>query len=458
MEKIGILKSKRTKLPKNETKNTLNSNFWFVNKGQAYIFKYSLNEEYDFRSFFNEVFIAEMCKYVGINCQSVSLAIFTPQNVAGVKIKSFLNNGDSEIHLSTLLDEKICNILDEQFGKNFVENKIMPYIPDTHAEAEKICSSGPTIVEKLNPINNKIPTLIAKDDILRASENRVHLLLDIYAIRNSPAVQNLIDEETVNIICNKITALKKISIFIASQWRFATLRGLIHEYALNNGLNVSPHLDDDLIKMLIFDYAVMQSDRHLGNISVIQNGNSLRLAPLYDNGHCLMYGRRLFPTKNLPTPYNQITQDILRTETARTMLKKLKHFVEHDFLDYKQHLINTVPELYDFAPVECKADCNHNIGNHTSALAQLQSKLGIKRANEQTNALLQNDELPEFKGELTPEQIQYTLIANTPWLENHGIKYSKQLWLEAYISACKSIISERVDELITMQKDLVKEL
>ena len=47
-------------------------------------------------------------------------------------------------------------------------------------------------------------------------------------------------------------------------------------------------INRELIKRVIFDIYTMQTDRHLGNISLLYDGDELKLSPLYDNECSLM--------------------------------------------------------------------------------------------------------------------------------------------------------------------------
>lgn len=54
-------------------------------------------------------------------------------------------------------------------------------------------------------------------------------------------------------------------------------------------------LQEFVDKMLIFDYLIMNVDRHGRNIEIILKDNMFRVAPIFDNGRCLTYacGNRL---------------------------------------------------------------------------------------------------------------------------------------------------------------------
>ena len=59
----------------------------------------------------------------------------------------------------------------------------------------------------------------------------------------------------------------------------------------SKGKEVIKDINKDVIKMIIFDIFTMQTDRHQGNISLIYDGEDVKLSPLYDNECSLMLDR-----------------------------------------------------------------------------------------------------------------------------------------------------------------------
>ena len=47
---------------------------------------------------------------------------------------------------------------------------------------------------------------------------------------------------------------------------------------------------DDLLGVLLFDYALLNKDRHLGNLNLLYRGTQCMLAPMYDNGLSINQG------------------------------------------------------------------------------------------------------------------------------------------------------------------------
>lgn len=48
-----------------------------------------------------------------------------------------------------------------------------------------------------------------------------------------------------------------------------------------------PAIEQDLNNMIVYDYIVNNTDRHLKNFGFLKRGNELRFAPIYDNGLAL---------------------------------------------------------------------------------------------------------------------------------------------------------------------------
>ncbi len=52
-------------------------------------------------------------------------------------------------------------------------------------------------------------------------------------------------------------------------------------------MNEMPQCKNDINNMIVFDYIVNNTDRHMKNFGFLINGENIRFAPLYDNGLCL---------------------------------------------------------------------------------------------------------------------------------------------------------------------------
>lgn len=468
MEKIGIIKSRKLTLSKKHSAKNLNSHFWFAEKGEKFIFKYSTNDEYLGRTFLNEAIISQMCKFIGLPCQDANLARYAYGNVSGVKIKSFLKSGEREISFQDILDEKCNSILDDGFGEDFLEQYIYPFIPNTKKEATNLCKNHLQTSTGLKPVDGKFPTKISLEDIKFGQQNKIRLLFDIYLEKNSPAVTKLFAPKAINSICNKIFLINKINTNYNELQTFDTLTSLVTEYAENHDYTVDSSFGEQLTKILIFDYVVRQTDRHIGNISLILNGNTLRLAPLYDNGHCLMFNYNYIPHENNHSFHMKITPDLLNTAAAKKTLAQINNFVNNQYDAFIRHLLINSRDLLEFAPRN-KNSNNKNCtkpqngdASRTKIAQALLSKLSTivqNNANLSTNPQIEKIKISNTKKindienaesflALTDDQIKYILRGNTDWLNNNGIQYSPELWLKTYLYCSKEIMKDYLGQLM----------
>ena len=63
--------------------------------------------------------------------------------------------------------------------------------------------------------------------------------------------------------------------------------GISRENLYSKLINNIPNIKQDLNNMIIYDYIVNNTDRHLKNFGFLKRGNELRFAPIYDNGLAL---------------------------------------------------------------------------------------------------------------------------------------------------------------------------
>jgi len=434
MEKIGILKSKKLILPKKTSKNNLNSHIWFKQNGKKYMFKYAIDDEYNGRSFLNEMIISQMCKYIGLPCQDARLARYAYSNVDGVKIKSFLNDGEREISMSEIANEKYDDMLAKSFGELFWEKHIYPYIPETPKDALTICNKRPQTSAGFEAVDGKFPTKISFVDIELDPQNKIRLLFDIYMQRNSPAVQEVFGEDIVKQICDKIVLINRINTEYNESQTLESLEFLAKEYAYFHHCTLAPNFSDELAKMLIFDFAVTQTDRHLGNISLIANGRTLRLAPLFDNGHCLLYRTNYIAREKFRHYHTIMSPDLLKAEIAGKMIARLDDFVNKYYNDFAKDLLKNAPELLELAPHY--KDTKHKSTRH---------RFANKNSTDATAGAFSTFAPSE-------SEISAILNANVEWLGANGVAYSPELWLKTYLYASKLIMRERVDKLKFMHK------
>ena len=88
---------------------------------------------------------------------------------------------------------------------------------------------------------------------------------------------------------------------------------------------------------LIADYITNQQDRHLNNISIIKNKDTIRLAPMYDNGHCLKFQNNFNPHKR----QLQLTNFTYEAISTNNILKRNLYSFNQLLTKYKDDFIET---------------------------------------------------------------------------------------------------------------------
>lgn len=445
MEKIGIIKSKRFNLPVKTDPQTLNSHIWFTQHGERYMFKYSFDDEYDKRTILNEVLVSKICKFLDLPCQEAFVAKYIVGNVDGVKIKSFLKPNEREISLLTILNEDANILLADSFGDDFFEENIYPYIPQSRHESKTIEKKHIHTSLGVEVVNGKFPTKISLEDIKINPQNKINLLFDIYLEQHSPAVKQLFDKNIINEICNKIFLINKINTKFNEQQTLESIIDTIQNYAERHNYSVDPELRSQLIKMLIFDYFVMQTDRHLGNISLILNEKTLRLAPLFDNGHCLIYNSDSIHREKLQYFQTKLTADLLKTKTAKQFISQLSQFLKNDYNTFAKQLVENSKDLLELTP----KTKTHNANKPCVSSKKIETKQDDKK-----NARYENGNL--FDNELSDAKMFQILHANTEWLKKNGIEYTPKIWLATYLYACGKIMEKQQECLEFMFSESLK--
>lgn len=388
------------------------------------MFKYALDDEYNGRSFLNEMLISQMCKFIGLPCQEAKLARYTHGNVEGVKIRSFLKEGEREVSMNDILKEKCDSLLVESFGKNFLEYYIYPYIPKTQKEVAALRKKNLHTSAGIEAVDGKFPTQISLEDIELDSQNKIRLLFDIYVERESPAANKLFGEKVINAICNRIFLINRINTDYNELQSIESLTNLAQEYASVHGYTLAQNLEEQLAQMLIFDFVVAQTDRHLGNISLILSGNTLRLAPLFDNGHCLVLKRHFVVHDKLNYYRTKITPELLKKPITLKTIANLDDFLNVQYDNFVAHLLKNAPELLELAP-HYKENFEKSVNGR------------LKKYTTHSNDSFATDE----------DGINAILNGNIEWLANNGIEYTPELWLKTYLFASKQLMRDHIDEL-----------
>ncbi len=308
IEKLTILKSKKFLLP-NKSK-TLNCIIWFTSQKQDYLFKYSKDDTYKFKTIANEVLISTICKRLNLPCQQANFASF--RKVTGVKIKSFLNEGEEEIPIYNIVNEVYIQKLKNIMGDNFIEEVIIPMDIELYSKKNKDKMTNKTAL--LSDIDTQLSYLIdchyktrdCSPDVLKFIDKKFDDIWELYEKYDTP----MADKE---------------------------LYDTIIDYSQKNNLKVDKQLKLQICQELIADYITNQQDRHLNNISIIKNKDTIRLAPMYDNGHCLKFQNNFNPHKR----QLQLTNFTYEAISTNNILKRNLYSFNQLLTKYKDDFIET---------------------------------------------------------------------------------------------------------------------
>ncbi len=302
-ERISILKSKKFLLPSKS--KTFNSIMWYTTNGRDYLFKFPQKNNKSFKPFINEVLISAICKRLNLPCQKATFAVF--HKTMGVKIESFLSNGEVEIPLYDFIGKRFQQRLYEVVGEDFFEDAIIPMI-------EKQGTKGKSRIDKqelLNDFFEQVTFLI--DCKLKIRECAPAVLKKIE--KNYEQIYSLYDE-------------------FEHKLDDKSIYNYMNEYAHEQNLQINPQLKVNYCRQIILDLLTGQEDRHLNNISLLQNKKTIRLAPMYDNGHCLLY-KRYDESNKTQISLTDFTYSMLTTNSMLMRdLYEIQNFIKNNRNDF----------------------------------------------------------------------------------------------------------------------------
>ncbi len=323
MEKLSILKTKKIFLPNKS--NTYNCHFWFTEKGENFMFKYD-KKNLDARSLINEVFVSKICSSININCQQASFAYF--HNAYGVKIKSFLdkNKGETEINLHDIYNEKYKKQLNLIVGKDFFD----------FLKPSNIYLSKSKKREHLNNINNDF-------------EKQINYLINCHLnILSCPPDKKEIIEKNYSKIYNLLEEVN-------TEKNDENVYNEILTYASENNLELDKNFKYHFCQLILFDKLFDQEDRHFENISLIKYNNAVKLAPMFDNGRCLLYSKFFNANKRQIVMTNFTIQELEKNKNLQQDFINLKNFVKNEKNSF---IKNFIKKNFDSLQTILPADCN----------------------------------------------------------------------------------------------------
>lgn len=325
MDKLSILKTKKFILP-NKT-NTADCHIWYADNSQEFMFKYN-KENINYSIFINEVLISCIAKEANIECQQATFASF--HKVNGVKIKSFLDKtkGEKEIKIYDIVNEKYLAMIDNVLGSKFFSEIVPTYIKSTYNKNVK-------------GKENKIDTTLIMNDAQAQLDYIIKIHLNIIEC----------DNRIKKIINDNYQKLFEISTLYNKELTDEDIYSYIQEYSKKYNYNLDENIVTNLCKMVILDYVTMQEDRHTENISLILQNKTLRLAPMFDNGRCLLFNKCRMPTSYMIRP-TAFTYKNLNTnkELATTDMKLKKLLFENESTFVDKFIKNNHDALINFVP------------------------------------------------------------------------------------------------------------
>lgn len=126
------------------------------------------------------------------------------------------------------------------------------------------------------------------ESVLEVIASRLGLLLGFPVLKYTGNMARIVinDKEYVTFVSKSLNYCKSGQ----------TAMPLLTDYQINKFLNESPleyckriGLTEFMDYIFIFDYLIMNTDRHGRNIELLYNGNEIIPAPIFDNGRCLTY-------------------------------------------------------------------------------------------------------------------------------------------------------------------------
>ena len=323
MEKISIFKTKKIFLPLKS--DSYNVNIWYNDDGERYIFKYHKNKNENLYAYINEIFISYLAKQLNIPCQQTFFGSF--YGTKGVVAKSFLKENEEEISFDKIYNIYMLPKLNTIVGETFFDDVIFPRLKYEESTMSK------KAWQQLPPVK---PNDFA---------SQLNYLMDCH-LKNRKTLLKI-----HNHIEDNIEKIKELYNEHNSSLNDKNILDLTYMYAKENNLKLDNHFKIHLFNIMLFDFVVNQDDRHIHNFSLIKIGNNLKLAPIYDNGHCLAFDSQI-----ARIPKHQITltncffdelsrnDNILRTLFhLRKLLEKPDFFIKAFKEVNSQDIINILP-------------------------------------------------------------------------------------------------------------------
>lgn len=361
MEKLGVLKTKTLFLPLKS--DSFNANLWFDDDGQKYMFKYPKSKQGSHHAHINEVLISSLAKQLNIPCQQTAFGSF--YGTKGVVVKSFLKDNEEEIPFYKIYNYFMLPKLKDIMGEDFFDEIILPRLEyEKSTMSKKEWEKLPSV--KSNDIDSQLTYLM--DCNLKTRKCLVKIQKMI-----APKIEDI---RQLYYDYNTLTDKKVLSYIL--------------QYAKQENLSVDNNLKTQLFSMMLLDFVTQQDDRHSMNFSLIKKENSLRLAPLYDNGHCLAFDSQTFRIpKHQIEMTNCFWDEYMKNDNFQRTFFHLKKLLENPEFFFNNFKDKNKDDIINILPKNIK-DKNKYIDNYlnlctiimTKQLKEFSNKLVIQNQAE----------------------------------------------------------------------------
>lgn len=350
MENIRVFHAKKIVKPKNKDATTSHKNIWFTKNGQKYMFKLPSNDSVFCHALLNEVIISKMCARLGIPCQQANFAKYEFWDTKGIIIKSFLARGEKEISVTSMQKYYAESYLTQILGEDFFDDFIYPVLE--HKDLTTLLhlpnkDYASTVLRDYNA-NNIRSDVIEKLCIALHIATEKGSIHDIRMKFDPKAIQKLEEHvDEINYLADSFTKdLTDLDVIKLAQF-----------YAKTHDLELAPGYEDQVCAYAVFDYLSVQEDRNTGNISFIQHGDKLSLAPIFDNGLALFFSEKGDEVRTCSEKSGG--NRILMTSLTKSKLddeqslvcqykEKMSDFVRYDFEEFSEDFVARYPECVDF--------------------------------------------------------------------------------------------------------------
>ena len=100
------------------------------------------------------------------------------------------------------------------------------------------------------------------------------------------------------------------------------------------------YIKERIIQMLVFDFLIVNDDRHLRNIEIIFNKNTFDIAPIFDNGHS-------FFRKDSITTYKELENLSRKYKPKPFSTNQWKNIIDIEYAKYMTNIwLNNVKQTY----------------------------------------------------------------------------------------------------------------